>query len=193
MILIVDIGYAQIYRLKESIDYLDDFEVVPVFDFDEAYLQKIKPNGVIISHGSIAVNDSNTDRYLSQLEVLKELNIPILGIGSGHHLLGLLFDAQPSYFPYTNTSIIVGLINETEPLFDKLPLEFEVIIDHSSSVSVAPGFELLASSDSCINEAMKHASLPYYGVQFLPERSGNLGAILLENFVNISLERNPSN
>jgi GMP synthase (glutamine-hydrolysing) len=181
MILIIDIGYQQIHRLSESIGFLDDFEVVPVYDFNEAYLQKIKPNSIIISHGSIAVNDSNTDRYLKQLEVLKELKIPILGIGAGHHLLGLLFDAQPSYFPYTNTSIIVGLINETEPLFDKLPLEFEVIIDH------APGFELLASSDSCINEAMKHASLPYYGVQFLPERSGNLGAILLENFVNISL------
>ena len=191
MILIIDIGYQQIYRLTESIDFLDDFKVVPVYDLKEDEVKTINPDGIIISHGSISVNDSNTDRYIEKLKLLKESNIPILGIGAGHHLLGILFNALPSYFPYTNDAILIGIIDETEPLFDKLPLEFEVIIDQGSAISVPPGFQLLASSDSSINEAMKHASLPYYGVQFLPERSGNFGAILLENFVNISLERTP--
>ena len=34
---------------------------------------------------------------------------------------------------------------------------------------------------------MQHKELPIFGVQFLPERSGNQGAIIIENFVNISL------
>jgi GMP synthase (glutamine-hydrolysing) len=41
---------------------------------------------------------------------------------------------------------------------------------------------LLACSDACINEAMKHKEKPMYGVQFHPEVSGNFGHVLLENF-----------
>ncbi|MFN6084633.1 MAG: glutamine amidotransferase-related protein [Fluviicola sp.] len=46
-------------------------------------------------------------------------------------------------------------------------------------------FLLVGVSDSCINEAMMHESKPLFGVQFHPEVSGNMGAILFQNFVQL--------
>lgn len=188
MILVIDIGYQQIYRLTDTIDLYDDFEIISLYDFTKERLEELQPQGVIISHGSIAVNDISTDQYIQQLTPLKEITIPILGIGAGHHLLGLLFEAQSVYAPYINDLITVGLIEDEDPLFNKLPLDVEFITDHTSSITIPPSFQLLASSDGSINEAMKHKKLPFYGVQFLPERSGNYGAIIIENFVEISVQ-----
>lgn len=186
MILVIDIGYQQIYRLTETIDLYEDFKIISLYDFTKEVVEEMKPQAIIISHGSITVNDISVDKYLEQLKPLIDCNIPILGIGAGHHLLGLLFDSQSVYAPYVNDVIVVGIIETEDPLFNKLPLDFEVATDHSSSISIPPGFLLLASSDGSINEVMKHKEQPIYGVQFLPERSGNYGAIIIENFVEIS-------
>ncbi len=186
MILVIDIGYQQIYRLTDTIDLYEDFEVVSLYDFDEEKLEALKPQAVIISHGPIAVNDVPVEKYLEQLAPLKKCEVPIIGIGAGHHLLGLLFNSQAVYAPYINDIITIGVIEIDDPLFNKLPLDIEVSTDHSSSISIPPDFLLLASSDGSINEVMKHKDKPIYGVQFLPERSGNYGAIIIENFVEIS-------
>jgi GMP synthase (glutamine-hydrolysing) len=69
-------------------------------------------------------------------------------------------------------------------LFDKLPTVFDVMEDHCESISIPEGFELLASSDECINEAMQHKDKMIYGLQFHPEVSGNFGRVIIENFVN---------
>lgn len=186
MILVIDIGYQQIYRLTETIDLYEDYKIISLYDFTQKVIDETNPQGIIISHGSITVNDISVEKYLEQLKPLIDCKTPILGIGAGHHLLGLLFDSQSVYAPYINDVITVGLIETEDPLFNKLPLDIEVATDHSSSVSIPPGFILLASSDGSINEVMKHKDEPIYGIQFLPERSGNYGAIIIENFVEIS-------
>ena len=63
--------------------------------------------------------------------------------------------------------------------------------DHVGTISIPADFQLLASSDQSINESMTHRTKPFYGVQFIPELSGNYGAIVIENFVNISLKYKP--
>ncbi len=186
MILVIDIGYQQIYRLTDTIDLFEDFLVVSLYDFNDEMLEELNPQAVIISHGPIAVNDVPVGKYLDQLTPLKKCGIPTLGIGAGHHLLGLLFNSLAVYAPYINDIITVGVIEADDPLFNKLPLDIEVSTDHSSSISIPPDFLLLASSDGSINEIMKHKDESIYGVQFLPERSGNYGAIIIENFVEIS-------
>ena len=192
MILVVNIGYDQIYKLTDLIDIYIDVKIIPIFDIEEEHVINDDVSGVIISTGSISVHDQSTELYLKKLSFLKEMNIPILGIGAGHHLLGLLFGSQTVYSPYVNNVVTVGIVEEEDTLFSKLPLEIEMSKEHAGSISIPPDFMLLASSDGSINEAMKHKDLPLYGIQFLPERSGNFGAIIIENFVEIS-ERYSSN
>tara|TARA_B100000508_G_scaffold130740_1_gene118298 strand:- start:3900 stop:4481 length:582 start_codon:yes stop_codon:yes gene_type:complete len=192
MILVVNIGYDQIYKLTDLIDIYIDVKTIPIFDLEEEHVINDDVSGLIISNGSISVHDQSTELYLKKLSFLKEMNIPILGIGAGHHLLGLLFGSQTVYSPYVNDVVTVGIVEEDDTIFSKLPLEIEMSKEHAGSISIPPDFTLLASSDGSINEAMKHKDLPLYGIQFLPERSGNFGAIIIENFVEIS-ERYSSN
>jgi GMP synthase (glutamine-hydrolysing) len=57
--------------------------------------------------------------------------------------------------------------------------------DHCESISIPEEFELVANSDECINEVMQHEKKSLYGVQFHPEVSGNHGAIIFENFIQL--------
>ena len=77
-------------------------------------------------------------------------------------------------------------VYENCSLFDKLPTEFEMMEDHCETISIPPGFQLVASSDACVNEAMQHLSMPIYGAQFHPEVSGNLGSVVIENFIKLT-------
>ena len=69
-------------------------------------------------------------------------------------------------------------------LFNRLPNEIEMMEDHCESISIPAGFQLVASSDACVNEVMQHTEKAIFGVQFHPEVSGTHGSVLIENFVN---------
>lgn len=187
-VVIVDCGYKYIYRLEDLIDQFVDFQTFSIFDFDVNQLPE-NVNAIIISNAQVSVHETNTNNYQAKIKPIFDLNLPVLGIGFGHHLLGLCFDALTAYQPYANELTEIGIIEDT-PLFDKLPLDVEVMQDHAGTISIPPDFKLLASSDQSINEAMQHNTKPFYGIQFIPELSGNYGATVIENFVNISLKYN---
>jgi GMP synthase (glutamine-hydrolysing) len=189
MILLIDCGYSAIDSLKELIDQYIDVHRISIYDVDLAEIKELSPAGIVISSAQLSVHEIDTISYQDQIKKLLELELPILGIGIGHHLIGLCFGAQTAYEPYKNESIEIGILGD-DPLFDKLPIDLELIEDHAGTISIPPGFELLASSDVSINEAMKKKDNPIYGVQFIPELSGNYGAIIMDNFVNISIQKN---
>src|SRR5690554_4219595 len=188
MMLIVDCGYSAIYKLEDLVDQYSDYKTVSIYDIEAKEIKLLEAKGAIISHAHISINDTNVDKYLEKLKHIIDLEIPILGIGVGHHLLGTYFDARPSFETYRNELIEVGLLTN-DGIFDKLPYEVQMIKDNAGTISIPPGFQLLASSDYSINEAMKKHDAPIYGVQFIPEVSGNLGAVIMDNFVNISLNK----
>lgn len=186
MVLIIDCGYKYIYRLEDLVDQYIDFQTIAIFDFEPSQIpEEIK--GIIISNAQVSVHETNTDNYQSKIKPIFNLEIPILGIGFGHHLLGLCFDSLTAYQPYTNDLTEISIIEES-PIFDKLPQDVGLMEDHAGTISIPANFKLLASSDHSINEAMKHNIKPFYGIQFIPELSGNYGAIVIENFVNISIK-----
>ena len=79
-------------------------------------------------------------------------------------------------------------IYEDCPLFDKLPIEIQMMEDHCEAISIPPGFELVASSDTCVNEAMQHRVKPIFGIQFHPEISGLQGGIVIDNFLRLTTD-----
>lgn len=185
MVLIIDCGYKYIYRLEDLVDQYIDFKTIAIFDFEKDQLPP-ETKGIIISNAQVSVHETNTENYQEKIKSIFDLDLPVLGIGVGHHLLGLCFDALTAYQPYTNELTEIGIIEDT-PIFDKLPQDVGLMEDHAGTISIPHNFKLLASSDRSINEAMKHNDKPFYGVQFIPELSGNYGAIVIENFVNISI------
>lgn len=184
MIYIIDCGYSSIYKLEDLVDQYMDYKTIPALDLKEELVDTEELKGFVISHSSINILSNQVEKFLSIVELVLSFNRPVLGIGFGHHLLGLLYDAQIHHSPYVNGVVEIGILN-FDPLFKKLPTDIYMVKDISSGISVPREFELIASSDSSINEAMKKVDAPIFGVQFLPEVSGNHGAIVMENFISL--------
>jgi GMP synthase (glutamine-hydrolysing) len=185
MILIVDCGSSKTPFIEEMVDEFLDFKTIPFFDFTEEDAQNSV--GLIISGAPILITEINMERYLKHVSWILEFDKPILGICFGHQLLGLLHGAFGSKMREDRDWQEIEVFVDC-PLFDKLPTSFDMMEDHCESISVPPGFVLVASSDACVNEMMQHQTKPFYGVQFHPEVSGNHGSLLIENFARVAGE-----
>jgi GMP synthase (glutamine-hydrolysing) len=182
MILIVDCGSKKTPYIEEAVDLYVDYKTIGFFDLKKEACEGIQ--GMIISGAPILVTEVNMKTYMDQIQFLKDVSFPILGICFGHQILGIIHGSFASRQKEDRDWQTIETI-EDSPLFDRLPTEFEMMEDHCESISVPKDFKLIACSDACVNEAMMHIEKPMFGVQFHPEVSGNLGFVLIENFVNI--------
>lgn len=186
MIGIIDCGSQKVTYIEQAVDTVCDFETIPLFDLAKHDLSKF--DGIIISGAPILITEVDLHPYLKAFSWIKEYEKPIFGICFGHQMLGMTFGAFASRQKEDRDWQTIESYLDS-PLFDKLPPEFEMMEDHCECISIPKEFKLLAGSDACVNEAMQHESKDLYGVQFHPEVSGNQGFLLIENFVNICLDK----
>ena len=185
MILVIDCGSNKTKYIEQIVDEFIDVKPAKLLDFTPDDLKGIK--GVIVSGAPLLVTEVNTSPYEEKLAWIKETELPVLGICFGHQMMGILFGAFATRMREDRSWQTVEAFIDS-PLFNRLPDEIEMMEDHCETISIPPGFELVASSDACVNEVMQHTNKPLYGVQFHPEVSGNHGRIVIENFVNICLK-----
>lgn len=184
MIILLDAGSNKTNTIEDIIDNVCDVRRVPLLDLKQEDFEGIQ--GIVISGAPILVTEVPTEVYLDKMKMVIETKLPIFGICFGHQLLGLHFGAEASRMKEDRDLQMIEVFEESI-LFNRLPNEINMMEDHCETISIPGGFQLVASSDSCINEAMQHTSLPYFGVQFHPEVSGNHGAIVIENFAEFCL------
>ena len=113
-------------------------------------------------------------------------NGPILGECVGMQLMAIHFGgkAGPSDIPEYGLSRLKVI--EEDDLFSGLPKEFMVWESHNDEVKEVPNFSILAMSENCKIQAVKHVKKPFYGVQFHPEvNNTENGSQILQNFVNV--------
>ncbi len=119
------------------------------------------------------------------VDYLKEFRGSILGICVGLQLMAVHCGgkAGPAEMPEYGLAKI--RVVEEDDLFKGLPEEFMVWESHNDEVKSAKDFIVLAESDNCKIQAVKHVRKPYYGVQFHPEvNDTEHGQEILRNFVN---------
>jgi GMP synthase (glutamine-hydrolysing) len=182
MILIIDCGSNKTKYIEQIVYEFMDTRVVSLMDFQPDDLKDIR--GVIISGAPILVTEIDTTPYLEKMNWIKTTELPVFGICFGHQLIGILHGAFANRMRDDRDWQVIEVFVDS-PLFNRLPNEFRMMEDHCEAISIPPGFELVASSDACVNEAMQHREKPIFGVQFHPEVSGNHGAVVLENFVKV--------
>ncbi|MEY4141881.1 MAG: hypothetical protein RL110_1253 [Bacteroidota bacterium] len=181
-LLIIDFGSLKTPLIEEMVYEFADYTTVPFHALDSTTIKKF--DGFILSGAPILITEQDISDYLEGLSWIKTTEKPVLGICFGHQILGLLYHADAARMKECRS------MNEIEqfvecPILNRLPQVFEMQEDHCESISIPEEFELVANSDECINEVMQHKHKALYGVQFHPESSGNLGAILFENFIEL--------
>ncbi|MFN9602223.1 MAG: glutamine-hydrolyzing GMP synthase, partial [Planctomycetota bacterium] len=140
------------------------------------------PSALILSGGPSSVYEANAPKCDPRIF---ELGIPILGICYGMQLTAYTMGGSVKPCPAREFGRARLQISDMEKLFAGFPHEIDVWMSHGDQVHDLPdGFVPLAATSTCPIAAVKHRSLPIYGLQFHPEVSHtSLGSTLIHNFL----------
>ncbi|MBQ7222016.1 MAG: glutamine-hydrolyzing GMP synthase [Bacteroidales bacterium] len=180
-IIILDFGSQTTQLIGRRVRELGTFcEILPYNAFPADDKEII---GVILSGSPLSVYASDAFRPDLSPFVGK---YPVLGICYGAQLLSHTYGGkvEPSgtrEYGRANLSFIDG----SSPLFNGFEKNSQVWMSHGDTITrLAPGYHVVASTDTVQYAAFQSDTLPVWGVQFHPEVVHSLqGKQLLKNFV----------
>lgn len=181
-VLIIDFGgqYNQLIarRVREHGVYC---EVKPyTITIDE--IKALNPVGIIFTGGPNSVYDEKAPRCSKEIF---DLNIPILGICYGSQLMTYVLGGSVTKADkreYGKTEI---RLDSSSKIFKGIEEDTIVWMSHTDYMEkLAPGFKVIATSESCPTAAIENEERKLYGVQFHPEVNHSIkGSQMLKNFL----------
>ena len=145
------------------------------------------PQALVLSPGPCTPDKAGICLELVQAAAAK--NLPILGVCLGHQVLAQAFGAKIIRAPAPMHGKLSPIHHNSSFLFEGLPSQFEATRYHSLVVeqkSLPASLTVTAHTEQIIM-ALKHKTLPFYGVQFHPESiaCAEVGRQILKNFLNV--------
>lgn len=144
----------------------------------------IAHDGIVLSPGPCTPNEAGIC-----VEIVRTApeNLPILGVCLGHQSIGAAEGGDIITAQEIRHGKISSIRHENGPLFEGLPVSFDVVRYHSLAIrpDQLPG-TLIADAFTADGEVMavRHVSRPVFGVQFHPESIlTEHGHAMLENFL----------
>ncbi|MFO7667976.1 MAG: gamma-glutamyl-gamma-aminobutyrate hydrolase family protein [Desulfobacterales bacterium] len=161
-----------------------ELDVVTCRDADPLPESK-KFSAIIVSGSQKMVSSDEVESGLR--EFLKSNRRPLLGICYGHQALASVFGGLVKKDKQTHNGDEEIILIQKHKLFSGFPSYFKMAESHEEIVvndrALASNFFVPAASASCLTESIIHRKYQLCGVQFHPERSGELGIKLLVNFL----------
>ena len=189
-ILILDFGsqYSQLIarRIREIGVYC---ELLP-YDVSSHFIEKFKPNGIILSGGPDTVSQTSSARAP---DIVFEFNVPLLGICYGMQTMAVQLGgdartAEKAEYGFAqikarNSSTLLNNISDEINSAGQGLLD--VWMSHGIEVTMLPkDFNLIASTNNCPIAGFANEEKQYYGLQFHPEVTHTKqGKTILERFV----------
>jgi GMP synthase (glutamine-hydrolysing) len=181
-IAVLDFGsqYAQLIARRVRENHVYSVLVRPDVSVEE--LRGLNVTGLILSGGPASVYEKDAPRC--QPAVL-EMGVPVLGICYGMHIGCQILGGQvkpTSTREYGRTHIQV---HSSDRLLSHVPAETTVWMSHGDVVTeLGEQFVPLAGTTNCRYAAVRHASKPFFGLQFHPEVTHTpYGGQILRNFL----------
>ena len=145
-------------------------------------IRAFQPDALIFTGGPATVFEPNAPMVDP---ALFSMGIPVLGICYGQQLMIHLLGGQCRRAETREYGKVELTHNGKSPLFKDIPATAVYWMSHGVEVeTLAPGFEVVASTDGCRCAAIQCAEKQLYGVQFHPEvLHTQYGKELLQNFL----------
>lgn len=117
--------------------------------------------------------------------VIERAAVPVLGVCLGHQGIALAHGGQVVLAPEPVHGQTTVISHDGSELFAGLPEHFEVVRYHSMIATALPAeLEVSATTADGLVMALRHRSLPQWGVQFHPESiGGQFGREIIGNFL----------
>ncbi|MDR3633984.1 MAG: glutamine-hydrolyzing GMP synthase [Isosphaeraceae bacterium] len=182
-VLVLDFGSQYVQLIARRVRERHAFARIVRHDVTVERVRALNPLAIILSGGPSSVYEPNAPRCDPRLF---DLGVPVLGICYGMQLaceaLGGKVQPSPAR-EYGRAECQVT--DPNEPLFHDVPRATTVWMSHGDQVQDAgPAFLPLAATATCPVAAVKHGTLPVYGLQFHPEVAHTpYGALILGNFL----------
>ncbi|KZX22720.1 aminodeoxychorismate synthase component I [Rathayibacter tanaceti] len=121
-------------------------------------------------------------------EVIERHPLPILGVCLGHQGIAVAFGGSVVHAPEPVHGMIEEISHNGTGLFTGLPAPLRVVRYHSLvATDLPPEIEVTARSADGLVMALRHRTLPIWGVQFHPESiDTDGGRALLSNFLDLA-------
>lgn len=186
---VVDNGGQWTHREWRVLRYLkQDTQIIdnktPVEELAAADL-----DGLILSGGAPRVG---VDGQLGACgDYLDQLDIPMLGICAGLQYMARHFGGEAAPGDPPEFGAVEMVVTDPGDILRDVPERSTVWASHHDEVSKVPeGFRVLAHSETCPVQVMRHDERPLFGMQFHPEvEHTQAGATMFQNFVRICEER----
>lgn len=164
---------------------------------NQGYLKEQKPDYIILTGrvGQHWEEDEIEDKYIPKLKIMKNIDVPVLGICAGLQLISIMYGGNIGKMVESKEDVLEEgytkhFIKKEHKLLKKVNNPFYCQQFHRDEVKNLPEeFDLLASSEMCEVQMITHKELPIYGVQFHPEWFNSDypdGQQILKNFLNIA-------
>jgi GMP synthase (glutamine-hydrolysing) len=181
-VLVLDFGsqYAQLIarRVREQHVYCE----IVRHDITAQRVAEIAPRGIILSGGPASIYEDDAPRCDPGLF---SLGIPVLGICYGMQaaceaLGGRVGRAEAREYGRAHCDVLTA-----DSIFAEVPSTTDVWMSHGDQVTtVSDEFVPLAKTATCPLAAVRHRSLPVFGLQFHPEVTHTpAGSTMLANLL----------
>ena len=174
--------------------------VVHSWQLNRQLLDKHNPGALVLTGQGTPWWEYDQKEVAREAAVLRQADLPMLGICGGHQLLGIAFGGKVApihkegngkgYEGCTRErGWLTVNIKRGDPLLGGNAKK-RVWLNHCEEVKSLPAnFVRIATDDRSSNQAMRHKSKLIYGVQFHPEvvnSSNGFGKNVLQNFLAIA-------
>jgi GMP synthase (glutamine-hydrolysing) len=155
-------------------------------------LEAMHPDALVMGGGPQSVRSPNnlTGELADAARLIKQVKLPMLCICVTHQLLATAFGGvteaarKPEFGP-----VDISVIDDGQ-ILEGLGPSFTAWESHNDEIVKPPGgFRVIAKSNNCAVEAMRHERKNIFGVQFHPEVSHTTkGVDLFKNFLHVVQE-----
>ncbi|MCJ7422734.1 GMP synthase subunit A [Candidatus Bathyarchaeota archaeon] len=177
---VVDNGGQWTHRIWRVLREIGcDSKIIP----NNSPVDEVDADGLVFSGGAPRIA-WESPKLGNCIDYLEHFGGPILGECVGLQLMAIHFGGKAGPSEIAEYGLSKLRVVEEDDLFRGLPKDFLVWESHNDEVKTAPSFRILAVSENCKIQAIKHEKRPYYGVQFHPEvNDTEYGEDILRNFV----------
>ena len=140
---------------------------------------------------SVRSIDALTDELRDASNLMTKIKLPMLCICVTHQLMATTFGGTTNLAKKPEFGPVEVSVSDEDTILSGLKPSFTAWESHNDEIVTAPPeFKVLASSDNCAVQAMRHEKMDVFGVQFHPEvYHTQKGVDVFKNFLRIVREK----